>query len=118
MVQSVERDRPESWRAAGRAAATGPGWCDRHGRKRSTAQIGRNIQRAMALPVPFRAIPMAGLRGAAFRAAVALACCLALVAPATTWAADPNKVLRIAFEIEETGFDPAKVTDIYSSDVI
>ena len=30
-------------------------------------------------------------------------------------AADPNKVLRVAFEIAETGFDPAKVTDNYSS---
>ncbi len=32
--------------------------------------------------------------------------------------ADPNKVLRVAFEIAETGFDPAKVTDTYSSEVI
>ena len=32
--------------------------------------------------------------------------------------ADPNKVLRVAFEIAETGFDPAKVTDNYSSQVI
>ena len=61
---------------------------------------------------------MAGIRQAAVCTAAALACSLLLTAPATTWAADPNKVLRIAFEIEETGFDPAKVTDIYSSDVI
>jgi ABC-type transport system substrate-binding protein len=33
-------------------------------------------------------------------------------------AADPNKVLRVAFEIGETGFDPAKVSDDYSSQVI
>ncbi len=33
-------------------------------------------------------------------------------------AADPNKVLRVAFEIEETGFDPVKVTDEYSNRVI
>ena len=34
------------------------------------------------------------------------------------WTADPNKVLHIAFEAEETGFDPAKVTDAYSSEVL
>ena len=34
------------------------------------------------------------------------------------FAADPNKVLHVGFEIEETGFDPAKVTDNYSSEVI
>jgi oligopeptide transport system substrate-binding protein len=61
---------------------------------------------------------MAGIRQAAVYTAATLACCLLLTAPVTTWAADANKVLRIAFEIEETGFDPAKVTDIYSSDVI
>jgi ABC-type transport system substrate-binding protein len=33
-------------------------------------------------------------------------------------AADPNKVLRVAFEVSETGFDPSKVTDNYSSQVI
>jgi ABC-type transport system substrate-binding protein len=33
-------------------------------------------------------------------------------------AADPQKVLRVAFEIEETGFDPVKVTDNYSDEVI
>jgi ABC-type transport system substrate-binding protein len=30
-------------------------------------------------------------------------------------AADPNKVLRYAFEIAETSFDPHKVSDVYSS---
>ena len=33
-------------------------------------------------------------------------------------AADPAKVLRVAFEVEETGFDPVKVTDNYSSQII
>ncbi|TMH37770.1 MAG: heme-binding protein [Betaproteobacteria bacterium] len=42
---------------------------------------------------------------------------LLLAAPATSLAADPQKVLRIAFEVAETGFDPAKVTDNYSNQV-
>ena len=42
---------------------------------------------------------------------------MALENPARA-AADPAKVLRVAFEIGETGFDPAKVTDNYSSQVI
>ena len=33
-------------------------------------------------------------------------------------AADPNKVLRVAFNAPETGFDPAKVNDVYSLGVI
>jgi peptide/nickel transport system substrate-binding protein len=45
-------------------------------------------------------------------------CCLLLGAPLPASAADPNKVLRIAFEIEETGFDPAKVSDNYSSQIL
>ena len=40
------------------------------------------------------------------------------LSPLATATADPNKVLRVAFEIAETGFDPAKVTDNYSSQVI
>ena len=32
-------------------------------------------------------------------------------------AADPNKVLRIAFPTGETGFDPVKVFDLYSATV-
>ena len=39
----------------------------------------------------------------------------ALSAP--TLGADPAKVLRIAFPTAETGFDPARVSDIYSSTV-
>src|SRR5574337_744110 len=59
----------------------------------------------------------------AIRVAAALATCLVatlviglVVAPAQ--AADPAKVLRIAFPVAETGFDPAKVSDLYSSIVI
>src|SRR5215471_13455116 len=33
-------------------------------------------------------------------------------------AADPAKVLRVAFDTAETGFDPVKVTDNYSSQVL
>jgi ABC-type transport system substrate-binding protein len=50
---------------------------------------------------------------------IAVLCALLLVAaPLAALAADPNKVLRVAFEIEETGFDPVKVTDEYSNRVI
>ena len=33
-------------------------------------------------------------------------------------AADSNKVVRYAFEIAETGFDPAQVSDYYSSEIL
>jgi ABC-type transport system substrate-binding protein len=50
---------------------------------------------------------------------VAVLCCgLLLSVPRVAHAADPNKVLRVAFEIEETGFDPVKVTDEYSNRVV
>jgi ABC-type transport system substrate-binding protein len=68
--------------------------------------------------VAFRSITLASLRKAGFCAVAAVCGCLLLAAPVATQAADPTKVLRIAFEIEETGFDPAKVTDVYSNDVI
>ena len=38
--------------------------------------------------------------------------------PAPALAADPNKVFRYAFEVAETGFDPAEISDLYSSNVI
>jgi ABC-type transport system substrate-binding protein len=55
-----------------------------------------------------------------FARAVKALCCGVVVAAAAALAhaADPNKVLRVAFEIEETGFDPVKVTDNYSNRVI
>jgi ABC-type transport system substrate-binding protein len=47
------------------------------------------------------------------------ACLLCLVfLSGTLHAADPNKVLNWAFEIAETGFDPAQVSDTYSNTVI
>ncbi len=32
-------------------------------------------------------------------------------------AADPNKVLRVAFPVQETGFDPVRVSDLYSATI-
>jgi ABC-type transport system substrate-binding protein len=42
---------------------------------------------------------------------------VALVAAAAAPAADPSKVYRIAFPTAETGFDPARVSDLYSNTV-
>jgi ABC-type transport system substrate-binding protein len=47
------------------------------------------------------------------RILLTFAACLPFVAAAQS--ADPNKVLRYAFEIAETTFDPQKATDVYSS---
>ncbi len=46
--------------------------------------------------------------------AVLVACCIALAAQPAV-AADPNKVLRIVWPTAETGFDPARVSDLYSN---
>jgi ABC-type transport system substrate-binding protein len=43
---------------------------------------------------------------------------LLAAAPSVRASADPSKVLRVAFEIGETGFDPVRVTDAYSGQVI
>ena len=51
-------------------------------------------------------------------AAALVAAAAALWPVAATAAADPAKVLRVAFEVEETGFDPVKVTDAYSSQIL
>jgi len=68
-------------------------------------------------PFSFTApIAMPGL-GRVAAAGVAGLCVLLACAPLAR-AADPNKVLRVAFEAEETGFDPIKSTDVYSNDVI
>ena len=40
-----------------------------------------------------------------------------LLALAPAFAADPDKLLRLEFEVAETGFDPAKVQDYYSQEV-
>ena len=42
---------------------------------------------------------------------------LALIAMPTAHAADAPKILRYAFPIAETGFDPAQITDLYSRTV-
>ena len=47
------------------------------------------------------------------RRALLLAMCLGLLGPATTLA-QPAKVLRVAFNSAETGFDPARISDTYS----
>jgi ABC-type transport system substrate-binding protein len=50
------------------------------------------------------------------RAAAALSISLAAAFPCA--AADPAKVFRYAFEVAETGFDPAEISDLYSSNVV
>ena len=42
---------------------------------------------------------------------------IALLMAASAIAADPGKVLRIAFPVAETGFDPVRVSDLYSNTV-
>src|SRR5947199_20374 len=49
-----------------------------------------------------------------FRVVIAV---LGLAAAASAAAADPSKVLRIAFPVQETGFDPVRVSDLYSNTV-
>jgi ABC-type transport system substrate-binding protein len=44
-----------------------------------------------------------------------LAAAALLAAPASAPAADPSKVLRYAFRVAETSFDPAAASDLYSS---
>lgn len=48
------------------------------------------------------------------RREVLAASALAGLTPATVRAAAPKKVFRMAFQIAETGFDPARISDIYS----
>jgi ABC-type transport system substrate-binding protein len=52
--------------------------------------------------------------------ALATSLCLALGAahPACAQASNPEKVLRYAFPVAETGFDPAQINDLYSAAVI
>jgi ABC-type transport system substrate-binding protein len=44
-----------------------------------------------------------------------IAIALAALASAPAWAADTPKVLRYAFEIAETSFDPQQISDVYSN---
>jgi ABC-type transport system substrate-binding protein len=56
-------------------------------------------------------------RLAGYVAAVGIA--FALLAPVTALAeADPNKVLRISFPTGENGFDPVRISDLYSATVL
>jgi ABC-type transport system substrate-binding protein len=57
------------------------------------------------------------IRFAAARLLLAACATLALPAGPAVAAADPGKVLRIVFEIAETGFDPVRVSDNYSATV-
>jgi ABC-type transport system substrate-binding protein len=50
--------------------------------------------------------------------AVAIALAIGFFASQASSAADPSKVLRVAFEADETGFDPVKITDGNSLQVI
>jgi ABC-type transport system substrate-binding protein len=54
------------------------------------------------------------LRRATATVCLLAACCAASGAFA---AADPNKVLRISWPTSETGFDPVKVSDLYSNEI-
>ena len=50
-----------------------------------------------------------------FVRAFVMALCVALAPVIALAQPDPNKVMRYAFEIAETGFDPAQISDWYSS---
>ena len=52
-----------------------------------------------------------------YRITFALLAAAALAAPPAP-AADPQKVFRYAFSVAETGFDPAELSDLYSSNLI
>jgi ABC-type transport system substrate-binding protein len=52
-----------------------------------------------------------------FVAAIGLAGAVAYSGPSTA-AADPNKVLRVTFPTGESGFDPVRISDLYSATVI
>ena len=51
-------------------------------------------------------------------AAIALLLSALLPTSAAEALADPSKVLRVAFDAAETGFDPVKISDNYSSQVL
>jgi len=50
--------------------------------------------------------------------ATSLCLALGVLHPADAQAANPEKVLRYAFQVAETGFDPAQINDLYSAYVI
>src|SRR5258706_7260741 len=47
-----------------------------------------------------------------------LTACILAAVPAHATAADASKVFRYAFEVAETSFDPAEISDVYSSNVV
>ena len=51
-------------------------------------------------------------------AAMALACSAGAVALAQTPPPAPKKVLRYAFPVAETGFDPVQISDLYSATIV
>ena len=61
---------------------------------------------------------MIGAKWQGQTAAMALLASAFLIVSAAAAAADPGKVLRVAFDSAETGFDPVKITDNYSSQVM
>lgn len=68
------------------------------------ARAARRIAAVRAVPRSWKGVAGAGLLA------------LALLAPHAR-AADPQQVLRLSFEIAETGFDPVRVSDNYSATV-
>ena len=42
---------------------------------------------------------------------------LLTLTPFGAFAADPNKVLRVSFPAAETGFDPVRISDLYSNTI-
>jgi ABC-type transport system substrate-binding protein len=69
-------------------------------------------------PFNFRPDAMLDLQTLLSRGIAGVSCCFLVAAVSLAHAADPNKVLHVAFEIEETGFDPVRVTDNYSSQIM
>ncbi|MGH8801642.1 MAG: ABC transporter substrate-binding protein, partial [Casimicrobiaceae bacterium] len=65
----------------------------------------------------FLATGALAMRGRRFLATGALAIAAAIVPAVPVRAADPSKVLHLAFPAAETGFDPVRVSDTYSATV-
>jgi len=61
---------------------------------------------------------MGAAKWQAWTAASALLLSALFGTPAAAGTADPSKVLRVAFDAAETGFDPVRVNDNYSSQVL
>ena len=72
----------------------------------------------MSNPTPAEPARTGRLVRLARRAVLAMAAALCAVAPVQAPAADAPRILRYAFRIAETGFDPAYVTDLYSRTII